>query len=134
VVAPPIGPFCPPERLKGVAEIAPDDVWALHAVLYTVLTKEPPYSAPTRDALLKQMLSGRPKPLSAFGIDEPVLQEILDRGLHYEKRVRVTELPELIASLDGWERDPRAMPAKRQIQPRPQTRALPPIAMPAGKG
>jgi hypothetical protein len=65
------------------------------------------------------MLSGRPKPLSAFGIDEPALQEILDRGLSYEKRVRVTELSELIATLDGWERDPRAMPAKRQIPPRP---------------
>ena len=28
LVAPGIGPFCPPERLKGSAETAPDDVWA----------------------------------------------------------------------------------------------------------
>ncbi|HEY2406195.1 MAG TPA: hypothetical protein VGI10_09340 [Polyangiaceae bacterium] len=134
VVAPPIGPFCPPERLKGAAETAPDDVWALHAVLYTALTRELPYNAPTRDALLKQMLAGRPKPLSAFGIDEPVLQEILDRGLSYEKRVRVTELPELVQLLDSWERDPRAMPSKRQIPPRPATRGLMDIVGGTGLG
>ncbi|HYP74832.1 MAG TPA: hypothetical protein VER12_02680 [Polyangiaceae bacterium] len=132
LVAPAIGPYCPPERLKGSAETAPDDVWALHATLYAALTRQAPYNAPTRDALLKQMLTGRPKPLSAFGIDEPALQEILDRGLAYEKRVRVTELPELIATLDGWERDPRAMPAKRQIPPRPTTRSL--VAIPGGAG
>jgi len=124
LVAPAIGAYCPPERLKGSGETSPDDVWALHATLYAALTRQAPYNAPTRDALLKQMLSGRPKPLSAFGIDEPALQEILDRGLAYEKRVRVTELPELIATLDGWERDPRAMPAKRQISPRPASRSL----------
>ena len=124
LVAPAIGAFCPPERLKGSAETAPDDVWALHATLYAALTRQAPYSAPTRDALLKQMLSGRPKPLSAFGIDEPALQEIVDRGLAYEKRVRVTELPELLATLDGWERDPRAMPPKRQLPPRPAPRSL----------
>src|SRR6185369_5495374 len=133
LVAPAVGAFCPPERLKGSAETAPDDVWALHATLYAALTRQAPYGAPTRDALLKQMLSGRPKPLSAFGVDEPALQEILDRGLAYEKRVRVTELPELIATLDGWERDPRAMPAKRQIPPRPATRPLSAIVTPGGK-
>ncbi|MET0793098.1 MAG: hypothetical protein ABW061_16380 [Polyangiaceae bacterium] len=124
LVAPALGAFCPPERLKGSAETAADDLWALHATLYAALTRQAPYNAPTRDALLKQMLSGRPKPLSAFGIDEPALQEIIDRGLAYERRVRVTELPELIATLDAWERDPRAMPGKRQVPPRPAPRSL----------
>jgi hypothetical protein len=134
LVAPGIGAFCPPERLKGSAETAPDDIWGLHATLYTALTRQAPYHAPTRDALLKQMLSGRPKPLSAFGIDEPALQEILDRGLAYEKRVRVTELSEFIQTLDGWERDPRAMPAKRQVPPRPAPRSLMDIVGGTGLG
>src|SRR5450432_2182000 len=134
LVAPGIGPFCPPERLKGSAETAPDDVWALHATLYVALTRQPPFSAPTRDALLKQMLSGRPKPLSAFGIDEPALQELLDRGLSYEKRVRVTDLAEFVQTLDGWERDPRAMPGKRQVPPRPTPRSLMDIVGGSGLG
>jgi hypothetical protein len=134
LVAPGIGAFCPPERLKGSAETVPDDVWALHATLYTALTRQPPYRALTRDALLKQMLAGRPKPLSAFGIDEPALQEILDRGLAYEKRVRVTELSEFVQTLDGWERDPRAMPEKRQVPPRPAPRSLMDIVGGSGLG
>jgi hypothetical protein len=134
LVAPGVGPYCPPERLKGSAETTPDDVWALHATLYTALTRQAPYQAPTRDALLKQMLSGRPKPLSAFGIDEPALQEILDRGLAYEKRVRVTELTEFIQTLDGWERDPRATPPKRQVPPRPAPRSLMDIVGGSGLG
>jgi hypothetical protein len=134
LVAPGVGPFCPPERLKGSVETAPDDVWALHATLYAALTRQAPFSAPSRDALLKQMLSGRPKPLSAFGIDEPALQEIVDRGLAYEKRVRVTELAEFVHSLDGWERDPRAMPAKRQVPPRPAPRSLMDIVGATGLG
>ena len=134
LVAPGIGPFCPPERLKGSVETSSDDVWALHATLYAALTRQAPFNAPSRDALLKQMLSGRPKPLSAFGIDEPALQEILDRGLAYEKRVRVTELAELVQTLDGWERDPRAMPPKRQVPPRPATRSLMDIVGATGLG
>jgi hypothetical protein len=134
LVAPGIGAFCPPERLKGSAETSPDDVWALHATLYAALTRQAPFNAPSRDALLKQMLSGRPKPLSAFGIDEPALQEIVDRGLAYEKRVRVTELAELLQTLDGWERDPRAMPPKRQVPPRPAPRSLMDIVGATGLG
>jgi hypothetical protein len=38
--------------------------------------------------------------------------------------VRVTELFEFVATLDGWERDPSAMPAKRQVPPRPASRNL----------
>ncbi|HEX3851510.1 MAG TPA: hypothetical protein VHW01_11120, partial [Polyangiaceae bacterium] len=134
LVAPGIGAYCPPERLKGSAETAPDDVWALHATLYAALTRQAPFNAPSRDALLKQMLSGRPKPLSAFGIDEPALQEIVDRGLAYEKRVRVTELAEFVQTLDGWEREPRAMPPKRQVPPRPAPRSLMDIVGATGLG
>jgi hypothetical protein len=134
LVAPSIGAFCPPERLKGSAETSPDDVWALHATLYAALTRQAPFAAPARDALLKQMLSARPKPLSAFGIDDPALQEILDRGLAYEKRVRVTELAEFVATLDGWERNPGAMPGKRQVPPRPAGRSLTDIVGATGLG
>jgi hypothetical protein len=133
-VVPGIGAYCPPERLKGAGETAPDDVWALHATLYAMLTRQAPFSASSRDALLKQMLSRHPKPLSAFGIDEPALQEILDRGLAYEKRVRVSEVAELIQTLDGWERDPCAMPAKRHVPPRPSPRSLMDIVGATGLG
>ena len=124
LLAQPVGAFCPPERLRGAVETSADDVWALHAVLFAMLTREPPFKGVARDVLLKSMLSGRPKPLSTFGIDEPVLDEILVRGLVGEKRLRVTDLPELVQTLDGWERDRKVMPPKRTALPRPASRGL----------
>jgi hypothetical protein len=124
LLAQPVGAFCPPERLRGSVETSADDVWALHAVLFAMLTREAPFKGGARDALLKAMLSGRPKSLSAFGVDEPVLDEILVRGLVGEKRLRVTDLPELVQALDGWERDRTIMPPKRAASPRPASRGL----------
>jgi hypothetical protein len=124
LLAQPVGAFCPPERLRGSVETSADDVWALHAVLFAMLTREAPFKGAARDVLLKAMLSGRPKLLSAFGVDEPVLDEILMRGLVGEKRLRVTDLPELVQALDAWERDRTVMPPKRPAMPRPASRGL----------
>lgn len=124
LLAQPAGAFCPPERLRGSVETSADDVWALHAVLFAMLTGEAPFKGATRDALLKTMLAGKPKPLSAFGVDEPALDEILTRGLVGEKRLRVTDLPELVATLDGWERDRTMMPPRRPPPPRVASRGL----------
>jgi serine/threonine protein kinase len=124
LLAQPVGSFCPPERLRGGVETAADDVWALHAVLFAMLTREAPFQGARRDVLLKGMLAGRPAPLSRFGIDEPALDELLGRGLMGQKRLRVAELSELISSLDGWERDRTVMPAKRAAPPPAASRGL----------
>ncbi|HVY26982.1 MAG TPA: hypothetical protein VHB79_10535 [Polyangiaceae bacterium] len=134
LLAPPVGAFCPPERLRGSVETSADDVWALHAVLFAMLTREAPFKGGARDALLKSMLAGRPKTLASFGIDEPVLDEILVRGLVGEKRLRVTDLPELVQTLDGWERDRTIMPPKRAASPRPASPGLAGIASGAAMG
>lgn len=134
LLAQPVGAFCPPERLRGSVETSADDVWALHAVLFAMLTRQPPFRGEARDALLKSMLAGRPKPLSAFGVDEPVLDEILARGLVGEKRLRVTDLPELVRALDGWERDRTVMPPKPALAPRPASRGLADIVGGTGLG
>ncbi len=132
--APPVGAYCPPERLRGSVETSADDVWALHAVLFAMLTREAPFKGGARDVLLKAMLSGRPKLLSAFGVDEPVLDEILMRGLVGEKRLRVTDLPELVQALDAWERDRTIMPPKRAATARPASRGLADIVGGTGLG
>lgn len=134
LLAQPVGAFCPPERLRGSVETSADDVWALHAVLFAMLTREAPFKGGARDVLLKAMLSGRPKQLSAFGVDEPVLDEILVRGLVGEKRLRVTDLPELVQALDAWERDRTIMPPKRAAMPRPASRGLADIVGGTGLG
>jgi hypothetical protein len=134
LLAQPVGAFCPPERLRGSVETSADDVWALHAVLFAMLTSEAPFKGGARDVLLKAMLSGRPKLLSTYGVDEPVLDEILMRGLVGEKRLRVTDLPELVQALDAWERDRTVMPPKRASLPRPASRGLADIVGGTGFG
>jgi hypothetical protein len=120
LIAPPLGAFCPPERLRGAAESASDDVWALCATLYAAVTGKAPFLGTKRDALLKAMLS-KPESLAAAGVNDPVLQEILSRGLIPERRRRAVDLAELQAALDSWERDPSRMPP-----PRPAPRPAPP--------
>lgn len=134
LLAQPVGAFCPPERLRGSVETSADDVWALHAVLFAMLTREAPFKGAARDVLLKAMLSGRPKLLSTYGVDEPVLDEILMRGLVGEKRLRVTDLPEFVQALDAWERDRTIMPPKRTAMPRPASRGLADIVGGTGLG
>ncbi|HEX6271913.1 MAG TPA: hypothetical protein VFZ53_02685 [Polyangiaceae bacterium] len=119
LMVPPIGAFCPPERLRGGPETPADDVWALYATLYASITGKAPFSGSTREALLRAMNS-RPAPLSTFGVEEPALQEIIARGLSAERRFRAVELADLVAILDGWERDPKMLPL-----PAPPQRAAP---------
>jgi hypothetical protein len=105
LIAPPVGPYCPPERLRGGVESASDDVWALIATLYAALTGRTPHTGGTREELLKAMVA-RPAPLSTFGVKEPVLEEIILRGLAPDRRSRATDLAEVQGWLDAWERDP----------------------------
>jgi hypothetical protein len=110
LLVPPVGAFCPPERLRGANEAPSDDVWALYATLYAAVTGKAPFKGSTRETLLRAM-SSRPAALSTFGVIEPALQEILLRGLSPERRGRTVELSELVGILDDWERDPKRMPA-----------------------
>jgi hypothetical protein len=122
LMVPPIGAFCPPERLRGAPEAPTDDVWALYATLYAALTGKPPFSGSTREMLSRAMAS-RPLPLSTFGVEEPALQEIVARGLSAERRLRATDLADLVAILDGWERNPKMLPLPAP-PPRPAPRGL----------
>ncbi len=123
LIAPPVGPYCPPERLRGAPESASDDVWGLCATLYTMLTGKPPFAGATREALLRAMAI-RPAPLVNSGVAEPVLQEILWRGLMGERRTRSSDLNELQSLLDHWEREPTRMPPPRQPPRVPPPRGL----------
>lgn len=122
LIAPPVAAFCPPERLRGAPESASDDVWGLCATLYTMLTGKLPFAGTTRDAVLKAM-AGKPEPLFNAGVTEPVLQEIVARGLLSDRRQRSIDLNDLQAALDGWEREPTRMPPPRP-PPRGAVRGL----------
>jgi hypothetical protein len=121
LTAPVVGAALSPERLKGNPPEAIDDVWALYASLYWALTGVAPFPGNSRDALQKDILAGPPTPVSAFGIRESELEEIIQRGLIAEPAQRAAEIDELIKSLDAWERGLRVPPRPTRV---PQLRSL----------
>jgi hypothetical protein len=118
LTAPLVGATFSPERLKGHAPDPSDDVWALYASLYWALTGVAPFPGNSREGLLKDIASGPPTPLSAFGVREPEFEEIMKRGLTGDASQRAHDINELVKSLDAWERG-------LQLPPRPKRGAAP---------
>ncbi len=112
LVAPVVGAALSPERLKGNAPDASDDVWALYVSLYWALTGVAPFPGNSREELLKD-IAATPTPLSAFGLKDQELEEIMKRGLTGDSAQRAVDIQELIKSLDAWERG-------LQLPPRPR--------------
>ena len=110
VWSPLLASFVSPERVRGEPPSQLDDVWALHACLYAMLTGEPPWRGDSATDIVEQMASDAPAPLSMFGLDEPELQVLLDRGLRHEKRERSKTAKSLREALEAWELDPATVP------------------------
>src|SRR5690606_15114031 len=65
------------------------------------LTAEGPFAGKTREELLQNMFGSKPRRLDEFGVREPELQRIIDRGLVTNPRYRAT-LEQLEKSLHKW--------------------------------
>lgn len=102
LVAPTSGAYCAPERLQGRGPSAADDVWALHAALFTAITCSPPFKGETKDQLLLSIAGGRHQKLDALGIKDDGLNELFEGGLIPDLARRRSGLEELMAKLDAW--------------------------------
>lgn len=101
LIAPTSGGFSSRERLQKRGPSFEDDSWAAHATLHAALTGEGPFAGKTREELLQNMFGGRPRRLDEFGVDEPELQKIIDRGLVTNPRYRAS-IAKLEQSLEHW--------------------------------
>lgn len=98
----PDGTFCSPERIRGAGPSAQDDVWALHVLLYNVLTGRRPFRARNRQALARAIVEARPLPLVAFDAGDDTLQSILDAGLAPDATRRHSTARHLEQALLEW--------------------------------
>jgi hypothetical protein len=120
LLAPSSGAYCAPERLQGRGPGAADDVWALHAALFTALTGSPPFKGDTKDQLVLSMASGRILQLADFGVNSHDLQGLIDQGLTADLARRCSDVSELTAQLEAF----------LTLSERTETMAGPPLHVP----
>lgn len=125
LLAAPNGAYCSPERVTGGGPSMEDDAWALHSTLYAALTGRPPFSGESRKELARMILAGRPVPLSAFGVNDPALQELISRGVASKPSDRISTVKELDDELAAWSRPAASESVTPSSEPPPSVQVEP---------
>jgi serine/threonine-protein kinase len=93
--------YISPEQVKGQRGDQRSDVYSLGAMLYEMLTGEPPYTGSNPLAVMNERLLHDPKPVRALRKDvSPELEEILKRALAMEPRNRYQTASEMAWELE----------------------------------
>lgn len=91
-----------PERLLLGSPSMADDVWAVGATLYFLLTGSLPYGTGSEGEVRQRIAQSAPAPLSVFGVDDEEIQRILDRLLARQPGQRFGRITELRDTLRAW--------------------------------
>ena len=96
--------YMSPEQLRSTRSAdARSDIWALGAVLYELLTGQPPYNAESAPALYAKMLEERPAPPHTLRPDMPVdLSHVVLRCLERDPGARFQSAAELASALEPF--------------------------------
>ena len=94
--------YMPPEQLRGEALDRRVDVFALGVVLYELLAGKRPWEADNEVALIGQIMTSEPQPLSELRPDAPPeLVGIVHKALAKNRDERYQDCNELIADLEA---------------------------------
>jgi len=94
--------YMSPEQARGETSDARTDQWSFCIVLFEAITRNRPFEADNYNALLRTIIDDAPKPLSAFGVDQPELWSILTRGLAKAAIDRYPSMRDLGEALAHW--------------------------------
>ncbi len=94
--------YMSPEQARGETSDARTDQWSFCVVLFEAMTGGRPFDADNYNALLRTIIDDAPKPLSAYGVDQPELWDILTRGLAKLAVDRYPTMRDLGEALARW--------------------------------
>jgi serine/threonine-protein kinase len=115
--------YISPEQVKGQRGDQRSDIYALGAMLYEMVTGEPPFSGPNPLAVMNERVLTDPKPVRKLNPEiSPQLQEILQRALERDPRHRYPTALEMAWELEhqdlvGVEEGARRPPLHKRIFP-----------------
>jgi len=93
-------PYMSPGVAAGNAEDTRCDIYAFGALLYEMLTGDPPYAAATLQGIRRQILAGPPKPIRERNpAADPRLTAVAQGAMARELRDRYAEMSDVLADL-----------------------------------
>lgn len=100
-----VTPYTAPEQAQGrISEIDPStDVYALGAILYEILTGQPPFSESSQDDLRRQIVEDAPVPPRRLNREAPAaLEAIVLKALSKRRGDRYARASDLLLDLERW--------------------------------
>ncbi len=91
-----------PEQLHGQRDAHRGDTWGIGVMLFYLLTAHMPYPGLSASAVWQQMCAGERPNLRAYGVDDEILQRVVDSLLEPQLDRRVTIIGPVRRALERW--------------------------------
>jgi serine/threonine protein kinase len=97
--------YMSPEQARGDEVDHRADIWALAVVLYEAITGHAPFEGKNYNAVIYSIIANPPAPSPEFGVGDPDLWTLLERGFRKEAEERWFSMQDFGEALAHWLED-----------------------------